>query len=206
MAKWQRNKDPERWLLYNRNGKAPSSATAAVLKAEVEGRIPIQGSSHVHTASRSLGPGGRRLRTVDKGTAALFGDEDEDEEVKPKHKRNEAEGDVDEMIFEEDFDDDDERVEEDNEEAKETEVRSLSPICSSAHSLSMCTQERLKREYKVANKQRDGHVVESDEEEEQSQLTKDGKAIKKLIRNLEKNTAYDSDEEKNPYASSVRVV
>jgi hypothetical protein len=28
--------------------------------------------------------------------------------------------------------------------------------------------------------------------------------MKKLIRNLEKNTAYDSDDEKNPYASSVR--
>jgi transcription initiation factor TFIIF subunit alpha len=134
MAKWQRNKDPERWLLYNRNGKAPSSATAAVLKAEVEGRISIQGSSHVHTASRSLGPGGRRLRTVDKGTAALFGDE-EDDDIKPKPKRNEAEGDVDELVFEEDFDDDDEKVEEDNEETKETEVRSSSFIlfiCSSA--------------------------------------------------------------------------
>lgn len=28
--------------------------------------------------------------------------------------------------------------------------------------------------------------------------------MKKLIRNLEKNAAYDSDDEKNPYASSVR--
>lgn len=44
---------------------------------------------------------------------------------------------------------------------------------------------------------------ESDEEDEE-ELTKDGKAMKKLIRNLEKNTAYDSDDERNPYASSVR--
>jgi hypothetical protein len=27
--------------------------------------------------------------------------------------------------------------------------------------------------------------------------------MKKLIRNLEKNAAYDSDDEKNPYASSA---
>jgi transcription initiation factor TFIIF subunit alpha len=67
----------------------------------------------------------------------------------------------------------------------------------------MGMQERLKREYKNANKQRDGYVDESDEEEGDGRLTKDGKAMKKLIRNLEKNNAYDSDEEKNPYASSV---
>ena len=65
------------------------------------------------------------------------------------------------------------------------------------------TQERLKREYKSANKQREGYVDESDEDDDKGRLTKDGRAIKKLIRNLEKNNAYDSDEEKNPYASSV---
>jgi hypothetical protein len=48
-------------------------------------------------------------------------------------------------------------------------------------------------------------VDESDEEEE-DELTKDGKAMKKLIRNLEKNNAYDSDEERNPYASSVSLL
>jgi transcription initiation factor TFIIF subunit alpha len=48
-------------------------------------------------------------------------------------------------------------------------------------------------------------VDESDEEED-DELTKDGKAMKKLIRNLEKNTAYDSDEERNPYASSVSLL
>lgn len=45
----------------------------------------------------------------------------------------------------------------------------------------------------------------SDDEEEE-ELTKDGKAMKKLIRNLEKNTAYDSDDERNPYASSVSSI
>jgi hypothetical protein len=34
--------------------------------------------------------------------------------------------------------------------------------------------------------------------------TKTGDAMRKLIRNLERNDVYDSDDEKNPYASSVR--
>jgi transcription initiation factor TFIIF subunit alpha len=47
--------------------------------------------------------------------------------------------------------------------------------------------------------------VESDDEEEDGLLTKDGKAMRKLIRTLEKNAAYESDEERNPYASSVSI-
>ena len=64
-------------------------------------------------------------------------------------------------------------------------------------------QERLKREYKLANKQREGYIDESDEDQDESQLSKDGKSLKKLMRKLEKNVAYESDEERNPYASSV---
>jgi transcription initiation factor TFIIF subunit alpha len=33
------------------------------------------------------------------------------------------------------------------------------------------------------------------------EITKQGKAIQKMIRNREGNEAYDSDDEKNPYAS-----
>ena len=64
-------------------------------------------------------------------------------------------------------------------------------------------KERLKKEYKSANKQRDTGVDESDEEEELPGTSKQAKAIQKLIRNREGNDAYESDEEKNPYASSV---
>jgi len=45
-------------------------------------------------------------------------------------------------------------------------------------------------------------VDESDEEEELPGSSKQAKAIQKLIRNREGNDAYESDEEKNPYASS----
>jgi len=58
----------------------------------------------------------------------------------------------------------------------------------------------------MANKQREGYIDESEEEEDgDSQLTRDGKSLKKLMRKLEKNVAYDSDEERNPYASSVSL-
>ena len=124
----QKNKDPERWLLYNRNGKAPSSATVAIFKAEAEGRVVAPGSSFVHTTGRSLGPGGRKLKSVDKGPDTLFDGDDEDGNTKRRRMRDDAEGDVDEMTYELDFTDDEEKVEEDgvDEEAKELEVQSRS--------------------------------------------------------------------------------
>jgi hypothetical protein len=55
-----------------------------------------------------------------------------------------------------------------------------------------------------ANKQRDVGIDESDEEDQQNPaLTGEGKTIKKLVNRLEKNGAYESDEESNPYASSA---
>jgi Rieske Fe-S protein len=54
-----------------------------------------------------------------------------------------------------------------------------------------------------ANKQRDAGVDESDEEDHDPALTGAGKAIKKLMNKHEKNEAYESDEESNPYASSA---
>lgn len=87
---------------------------------------------------------------------------------------------MDEMLFEEEFTDD--------EEAKKFEVTYLFRIYI------LRSRERLKM-YKSANTQREGSIDESDREKNE-----DGKAIKKLIRNLEKNSAYDS-EERNPYAS-----
>ena len=63
----------------------------------------------------------------------------------------------------------------------------------------------MKRAYRSANKLRDGGVDEDseDEDEDAKKLTGDGKEMKKLVRNLDKNNAYDSDEDKNPYLTSV---
>lgn len=49
-----------------------------------------------------------------------------------------------------------------------------------------------------------GHIDE-DVEEDEDDLTRAGKAIKKLMRKNDQDGVYDSDEEKNPYASSVSI-
>ncbi|KAF8076391.1 transcription initiation factor [Lyophyllum atratum] len=175
-------RDPQAWLA-SRNGKGPSAATAAMFKAEAEGRSVAGGL--VHSSEQSLGPGGRKLKTVDSGTSGLF-DEDEEGDVKRRREKEMGgEGDMDEQLYEEDFADDEEQmdVDENDEEAKELE-------------------ERLKREYKAANKLREAGVDESDEEELPG-MSKQAKAMQKLIRNREGNDAYESEEEENPYASSA---
>lgn len=179
-------RDPQAWLA-SRKGKGPSSATVAMFKAEAEGRPLAGGSSLVHSSGQSLGPGGRKLKTVDSGMDHLFED-DEDGGDGARRRRNRElgeEGDLDEQVYENDFADDEEHMEvdENDEEAKELE-------------------ERLKKEYKSANKQRDTGVDESDEETEEPKTSKQAKAMQKLIRNREDNEAYASDDEKNPYATS----
>ncbi|KAF9451727.1 hypothetical protein P691DRAFT_613695, partial [Macrolepiota fuliginosa MF-IS2] len=179
-------RDPQAWLATRNGGRGPSAATAAMFKAEAEGRTITIGNSLVHDAGQSLGPGGRRLKTVDSGMDHLFGDEDEDGEAnKRKAKELGGEGDMDEQIYEEDFADDDEHAapDDDDEEAKDVE-------------------ERLKREYRAANKHREAGVDDEEEETEGPGMSKQAKAMQKLIRNREGNDAYESDEEKNPYASS----
>ena len=88
MARINQNKDPIRWLLKH-NGQGPSAATAATIKGEPDDGMAV---------GQSLGPGGRQLRTVDKGSDTLFGDDD-DEGGARKRKDNGAEGSYDEMLF-----------------------------------------------------------------------------------------------------------
>ncbi|KAI0375667.1 hypothetical protein BV20DRAFT_1040279 [Pilatotrama ljubarskyi] len=172
MTKMQKHKDATHWTLRQKTEQAASS------------------SSLVYNASQSLGPGGRKLKTVDSGPAELFGGEDDDDDGvdrKRKVKRElGAEGFLDELDYEETFADDEEKMdvdEKEDEEAKELE-------------------ERLKKEYKNANKLREAYVDESDEEEDEAKLTGAGKNLQKTLKKLDKDGAYDdSDDEKNPYAS-----
>jgi transcription initiation factor TFIIF subunit alpha len=123
MAQHQKNRDPERWLLHNRNGKAPSAATSAIFKADAEGRALSGGSSLVHSAGQSLGPGGRKLKVVDNGMDGLFDDDDDEGFKRRKAKEYGGEGDFDEIVYENEFADDEENIEDENdEEAKELEV------------------------------------------------------------------------------------
>jgi len=151
-------------------------------------------------SGQSLGPGGRRLRAVVNSSARLFGDDDDDGQSRSRDLGQDA--DYDEVPYHEDFADDEEKVlPEDHQEdelEKEMEVRTVQHCVNCAH----MRQERLQREYMSANKQRDVGVDESDEENDPA-LSGAGKAIKKLMSKHEKNDAYESDEEANPYASSV---
>ena len=133
MEQQKKNRDPEFWLMRRRNGQAPSAATSAIFKAEAEGRVLTGGSgSLVQSSGQSLGPGGRRLKAVDKDTNGLFED-DEDGEPRRRKKEDDGEGDMDEMLFDEEFADDDEgeAVDNEDEEAKELEVTDfMSYICA----------------------------------------------------------------------------
>lgn len=42
---------------------------------------------------------------------------------------------------------------------------------------------------------------DEDDEEDRARLNETGKAVKKALRKLEKNKAYDDDDDKDPYAS-----
>lgn len=119
MAKIQKNKDPERWLLHRRHGQGPSAATAAMFKADpdasgVAGVAALGGN-------QSRAPGGRALRTVNRGSQGA--EQDEEGNVRPK-REDAGEGHLDEQLFEEEVADDDEHEapDMDDEEARELEV------------------------------------------------------------------------------------
>lgn len=117
-------RDPQAWLA-SRNGKGPSAATAAMFKADAEGRSLSGGSSLVHSSEQSLGPGGRKLKTVDSGMSGLFDEDDDGDSKRRREKELGGDGDMDEQVYEADFADDEEHmdVDDNDEEAKETEVR-----------------------------------------------------------------------------------
>lgn len=95
-----------------------------MFKAESEGRTLSGGSSLVYSTSQSLGPGGRKLKTVDSGMDGLFDDDEDGDSKRRREKEFGGEGDLDEQEYEDDFADDEEKVEADDndEEAKEIEV------------------------------------------------------------------------------------
>ncbi|KAI0045307.1 hypothetical protein FA95DRAFT_1561259 [Auriscalpium vulgare] len=176
MALREKNKDPARWLLRNRNGQAPSASTSAILKAETT----EDGSG------QSYGPGGRRLRAVAR-SSSIFGDDDEDGGRRSRRDLG-ADADFDEVPYEEDFADDEEQAD-------------LLPEAD--EELQKDMEERIRREYMSANKQTDG-TIDADEDEdlkEIERLTNSGKAIKKIVKKHD-NQYDDSDDEVNPYASS----
>ena len=130
MAAYEKHRNPVQWLNARGGRKAEGSQdpnTPAVKVEENANPHILPTTSLVYEFGQSAGPGGRQLRAVNKGS--LFGDDDDDDESKSANRRRErelgGEGDADELDFEEDFADDDEKYPEDNqddEEAKELEV------------------------------------------------------------------------------------
>ena len=112
MAKLQKKKDAAHWSLRQKTEEAAASG------------------SLVYNAPTSLGPGGKRLRTVVNGPGGLFGDDDEEGVDNKRRIKRElgAEGFLDELDYEETFADDEDRMEaddKDDEETKELEVRMI---------------------------------------------------------------------------------
>ena len=65
-------------------------------------------------------------------------------------------------------------------------------------------QERIKKEYRKAKAAANSDVVEDSENEDEHQLSVAGKQMRKMLKKNDKSGQYDdSDEDKNPYASSV---
>ena len=66
-------------------------------------------------------------------------------------------------------------------------------------------QERIKKEYRKAKAVTNDDLFEdSDDDEEQQKLSGAGKQMRKMLKKNDKSGQYDdSDEDKNPYASSV---
>ncbi|RPD67135.1 Rap30/74 interaction domain-containing protein [Lentinus tigrinus ALCF2SS1-7] len=174
---------------YMSKAQKLNARTLSSLVAKTE-EAAASGSSLVHNVGQSRGPGGRKLRTVDSGPSDLFGDDEEEGVDSKRRVKRELgqEGFLDELDFEESFADDEEKMEADDKEDDETKE----------------LEERLKREYKTANKLREGYIDESESEsEDEAKLTGAGKNLQKTLKKLEKGGGYeDSDDEKNPYASS----
>jgi hypothetical protein len=209
MAAYQKHRNPEQWLA-SRTGRGtpnPQDSNSPGVKVE-ENANPhiIPTASLVYESGQSAGPGGRHLRAVNKGP--VFGDEDDEEEPKYANRRREkelgGEGDADELDFEEDFADDDEKYPEDNqdEEAKELEVPSHD--FRDFGSLTSRIQERIKKEYRKAKAVANDDLFGDSDDEDQQKLSGAGKQMQKMLKKNDKGGQYDdSDEDKNPYASSV---
>lgn len=122
-----------------------------------------------------------RFKTVDNGNTAI---KSEDEDDAGGKRRGRHDSDIDDIDFEEVFQDDEEAAA--DLEAEDDETKDV--------------KARVKKETKgyVPG----GENVEGFDEEDIS-LTTEGKQMRKLVRNLEKNNVYESDEDHDPYASSA---
>ncbi|KAG8823428.1 hypothetical protein FRC17_009335, partial [Serendipita sp. 399] len=186
----QKRKNP---LYFAQNTHHTSISRAFAQQARLEEmdnkKASTFGGEATVTGARNL------FRLVDRGRPATSFERDEDdleaadEEMKKYKQEREQElfgmeGDMDEMEYDEDMADDDERVHADGNEEEEKEQ-----------------EERLKREWRQANKT-DVEVDDYAITGRPIRLDKAGKKIKKILRGQDKtSTLYETDSDKDPYAS-----
>ncbi|KAF7728149.1 hypothetical protein EC973_006664 [Apophysomyces ossiformis] len=131
--------------------------------------------------SEATGSRERKFKIVDDGETIKAGSDDES----GRQPRTRHDSDIDDLDFDDVFQDDEEGGGE--HELEDEEMKD--------------SKERVKRETK-------GYVPGGEEQEDyygedMNKLTSEGKQMRKLVRDLEKNRAYESDEEGDPYASSA---
>ncbi|EGG04395.1 uncharacterized protein MELLADRAFT_78308 [Melampsora larici-populina 98AG31] len=200
MQKPTTKEDVGRWFMRRRGAAGPSGPSPASHPVKREGSVKpsILDDSKLSFGPQSTRPqvevishvNGRRGNfTAVHGANSRRNDEDEDE--KPHLGQ---EGDFDEFDFNEDFADDEEGAGNLNDEAmEEDELKEL--------------EERMKKEMLAAGRAGDEERTRQDmdldkEDDDKEDLTKEGKAVKKLLMRKTDNEFYESDDEvKNPYAS-----
>ncbi|KAI7902644.1 uncharacterized protein BX663DRAFT_473038 [Cokeromyces recurvatus] len=122
----------------------------------------------------------RKFKIVDTGDNNRGGSDDEG---------GRQDSDMDDLDFDDVFQDDEEGTGE--HELEDEDVRD--------------SKDRIKKEikdYSITGGQQD----DVDEFEDNNKLTSEGKQLRKLVRDLEKNRAYESDDDEDPYASSADEV
>ncbi|EPQ25920.1 uncharacterized protein PFL1_06594 [Pseudozyma flocculosa PF-1] len=199
--KYQKTKEMDRWAMRKARGDGgPTSASA--VKSEGGGSgggwgdWPGVGRLALPSGGSSSG-GGRRRNLMAVHGGALLNDDDDEGGGSRRRKREDDGGTYGELDYEEEFADDEEKMDEGDPYAEDEETREL--------------EERLKREMARANKIGDD-AADSDVEGEGSaaeddnkMLTGSGEQMRKLVRALARkdgNEVYDRDEEeRNPYAS-----
>ncbi|KAI9269862.1 hypothetical protein BY458DRAFT_510643 [Sporodiniella umbellata] len=117
-----------------------------------------------------------KFKVVDNGEKS--GNKEEGETTK-------QDSDIDDLDFDDDFQDDEEGV--GDHEAEDEDVKD--------------SKERVKKEFKDF-KLNGGDDYDLEDLENEIKLSTEGKQMRKLVRDLEKNQDYDSDDDKDPYASS----
>ncbi|KAI8144060.1 hypothetical protein BJV82DRAFT_490411, partial [Fennellomyces sp. T-0311] len=131
--------------------------------------------------NKALAEDDEEAKTAAKMKKPASDDEDE------SRRKSRQDSDIDDLDFDDVFQDDEEGGAE--HELEDEDMKD--------------SKERLRRETKGYTLGGENDDDDQEDDEDFNKLTSEGKQMKKLVRTLEKNRAYDSDEEGDPYASSA---